>query len=566
MSEQNAFTALQIDMYEQKDMSYVSYCTEHPDIFDCLTSEQISQYKQFMNEGSTRMLRSTGAGTLVDNSVKFEGFTGEWGLGLSHVDISTNVGICNHKNIKNFFPHMYMAITSTFNSFYSDLQYISYLIREDKVDLWKSRYTPNDKEVFSTDYTAVGFEMCRKFYNVGLPIPISLLGEYKKAETYAHRDTKLKKFYSQIGYDYTEFVGTKIKFYDLVNSQIISGDVPTTDTEMAKIVAQFNTALIRVQALGHTPEELIDYPVHQVYKTAGRNGLRYATLGEMQSLPVQTTVTSEVLLDKQGYEMVLVFCWFCTGIERIIKLLNRFSDNTLSSLNTGKTRKIVQVVLDYMLSPEFVTDLAEVDIKKCSITYPITAEDEVIDIPFQDKCKQVATFYKEQIARSGGKRSASSYDKMILDIAQRFLRGNVELTQKQTNVLNGAYAKLKDNDTKDNFFTPEVEKKIAVAKQWFRYSSNEVPFKIMDNVLKFKKCSEKQLSVINDQYEKALQEQADGELPPEIKAPPKEKALMNTPVGFTGEGDLSAKEVKKQTKVPQVPFDFSNCDWAEVDI
>lgn len=564
--------------YEQTDMAYAEYCVNHSDIMDGLTQTQREQFSKYITNYALIKLRKLDA--IKDGPFEFKGFKGNWNTGMRNTIIDTNCGDVGYVTLGEHFKTKAIYIQSVLHTAYKDLEYIGYLVREGLVAEWMEKNMPDSTKVFSSDFYSVEFEICRQFYNLGLPIPGELSGVYKDARKYALEDTRLKTFYGQVGFDFEEFVGTGVKLYDLINTNIMNGDVATDDKELALIVSSFHSAVLKLRANGYEIKELPSLPRMEVYRTAGVNGTRLSTIKEIQCMPNQVSILEEVLIPLSSYQMLLAFCWFYTGEERMLTLMNKYTAHTMVAITSATTRQILQIVTAYVYSAEFLDELRRAEVKRGSIFYPETATDEIADITLEEKCKIVYNYHNAILKKAGNakKGKAFSYDRMAVSICEAWRRYG-KLSQAQVQYLNKDVEVVRKKET-ENYYTEELLQKINQSIKVNSYDNGTFPLNMMETVKKFGRCSMKQARVIEEEYKVALEKMQNNyedtsELPQANIAPvavskeePNTTAQGNTPLPTQpAQGAIARPSIPSFTDSSSVgqAMDSLSYTWDESD-
>ena len=171
----------------------------------------------------------------------------------------------------------------------------------------------------------------------------------------------------------------------------------------------------------------------------------------------------------------------------------------LKDIMAMDTLKLLNTIVKYMNSGRFDKDLVKMRTAK-EVRYPKTAVDEIKDIVLDDKVKTVYEYLSKNT------ENLSNYDTMALDIASKGMKGK-ELSVKQVNVLTRLYNDIITGAKKENFYTQEVENMIQACKAYFSYKGNPFYVNLFDAVSKYKKCSDKQLKCIQEEYTRMIEHQ-----------------------------------------------------------
>lgn len=555
---------------------YNDYIGKHTDLLDGLSYQQAKFIEQYLNDDIMARLKQLDA--LKDKNVEFKGIIGGCRNGISSVVFKTSVVDIKYQDLDRFFPSKSQIIKQVFASAFSELEYVGYLVREGHKEEWEANYTPEKEAVYSSGYTSPEFEICRKFYVLGLPLTQSLSAVYMKAYNFVHKDLKLKAFYEQTGLqiDYKQFINQGVKLFDTINEQVLKGEIPVTGTkELADLAVSFNSARCRVSALGFTEKQLADVPFMTVYKTTTPNGVRTSTLNETLSLPECVSLIEELTIPKERAEMILTYCWFCTGDDKYLEKLSRFNSETLNSVKSNLTLQILKVILMYFLGPEFVGDVKQAQEMKMRQVYPESAIDEVVDIPFSQKCQTVLdsqlTYFREMeltLTQAKKKKNKYSYQLMLIDLANQFINGK-GLSEKQRAVISKAYNSMSKQNNTPNFYNDSVERKIRECKAWFQYSSKDFEAQVFTSIQTRKRCSEKQLNILNEAYERMVEAKRNLEETERGRQALLNRHSLSEDSTAPWDDNSQQEQQTQQTQVPSAPefgnrpFSFSNYDWVE---
>lgn len=482
--------------FKQTDTRVNMYYVEHKDMFKQLKPNILAFYKKYMNDYAIQRL--TSIRHIEENGYTFKGVTNDWITDYSKIKFKVNSMKVSEVELKKYMPLQTIFIKSVIYSIYTDLQYLTYLELEGYTEDYKRDYTKDIDLVLSSNSTSTEIDYCRKFHALGLGIPALLQTEYNKLYSQVVLANKCRKFYENIGEDYDSYKELNVKLIENINTQVLDGKIEEGNTGLALIAKAFKTAYFKCVNVGiETVESLVGMSKRVVYRTQAANGLRLATKGEIESRVPQLVEEEQCLIAQTNYIYLLTFVYFCTGNEKILGLINVNCD--LKDILAMDTVKLLTTIVKYMNSGRFDKDLIKMQSVK-EVRYPKTAVDEIRDIALLDKLKMV----HETLSKN--KDTLSQYDKMALDIANKGLSGK-DLSNKQINVLNMLYNDIVTGVRKDNLYTQEVENMIVACKSYFSYKGSPFYISLFDSLLKYKKCSEKQLKCVQDEYNRMLEHQ-----------------------------------------------------------
>lgn len=483
------------EYFKQSDTRVDIYCENNKDMFKKLKSNILTFYKKYMNEYSTKRL--TKIGHIEENGYKFKGVTSDWLEDYNNIKYKVNGLELNSEELNKYMPTESIFIVSVVYSIYNDLKYITYLYNEGLTDKYMNDYAKNVDEVLSSDSDVLEIRYCRKFHSLGLAIPNLLISEYTKLYNQVVLVGKCKEFYSNINEDYTSYSNLPVKIINNINTQVMNSKIPASDKDMALLAKEFRVAYATCLAHGvGSVDSLLGMAKRKVFKTQAKNGLRLATEGEINSRVSQLMEEDEYLISETNYNYLLTFVYLCTGD---MKILERCNNNIqISNLLNLDSRDMIRVATNYMNSSEFMNDLIAMQ-SATDIVYPSTAIDEIKDRGLDEKLVTVRSNLEK-------KEYLSPYETMVLDITVKGMKKK-SLSEKQINVLNSFYQEIQSGNKKENLYNKEVENKIAACTSYFSYKNNTFITNLFRSVLQYKKCSEKQLKCINDEYDKMLEHQ-----------------------------------------------------------
>lgn len=478
--------------FKQTDVRVSAYYNEHRDMFKDLKSSVITWYKKYMNEYSVKKLEKMKH--IEENGYKFYGVTDDWLINYADLKYKVNSSIVTSAELSKYMPTQAIFITSVVYSIYSDLQYITYLYNEGLTEYYIKDYVKEIDAVLSTDSQVKEIQYCRKFNSFGLGIPSLLLGEYNKLYNEVVLTSKCIEFYKQIGEDYVNYKSLPVKIIDTINSKVMAGRLDSNDKDMALFAKSIREAYAKCLIQGvETVESLIGMAKQTVYKTQAKNGLRLATVNEINSRVAQLVSEDVLLVDENSYLNIVIFVYLCTGNDKLLETCN--SGIELDNILKLGTKEMIRVSSEYINSVKFVEDLDNMR-QNGVVNYPTHADDEIKERGLDDKLSLVLNTLEK-------KSALSTYEQAALDIAKKGICGK-SLSDKQVNVINSIYTEITSGKVRENYYSEEVEAKIKECNSYFSYKSNKFITNLFTNVLKYKKCSEKQLKVIDDEYNKML--------------------------------------------------------------
>jgi hypothetical protein len=487
---------LNINYFKQTDTRVQMYCSEHKDMFKKLKTNILTFYKKYMNEYSVKKLKKIGH--LEENGYKYKGVTNDWLDDYSAIKYKVNDLELSTEELNRYMPTQSIFITSVVYSIYNDLKYITYLYNEGLTSYYMDDYAKDVDLVLSSDSDVVEISYCRKFHSLGLGIPNLLLSEYTKLYNQVILVCKCKEFYGNIDEDYSSYASLPIKIISNINLKVMNGTISTDDKDMAYLAKDFRNAYACCLANGiETIESLIGMAKREVYKTQAKNGLRIATENEINSRIAQLSKETEYLIPEDNYTYLVTFVYLCTGDEKVLS--QSVNNGELKNLLELDSRDMLKQAANYINSTDFVSDLLVMK-STPDIQYPKSAVDEIRDRGLNEKLEAVKRSLEAR------KDVLNSYEQVAYDIVIQGLKGK-SLSDKQINVLNSIYQDVNSGKHKDNFYSKDVENKINACNSYFSYKGNNFISNLFSQVLKYKRCSEKQLKCINDEYEKMLEHQ-----------------------------------------------------------
>lgn len=479
--------------FKQTDVRVSAYYNEHKDMFGNLKGNIITWYKKYMNEYSVKKLEKMKH--IEENGYKYLGVTDDWLLNYSELKYKINGSEVTSAELSKYMPTQAIFVTSVVYSIYTDLQYITYLYNENLTQLYLNEYAKDIDLVLSRDSKVNEIKYCRKFNSLGLGIPSLLLGEYNKLYNEVVLTSKCVNFYKNIGEDYDSYKSLPVKIIDTINSQVMSGKLDSSDVDMALLAKSFREAYAKCLINGiETVESLLGMSKQLVYKTQAKNGLRLSTIGEINSRVAQLMSEENLLIDEQSYLNIVIFVYLCTGNEKYLESCNASME--LDNILKLGTKEMIRVSSEYVNSVKFTEDLMLMR-DNSTVNYPLKADDEIKERGLEEKLNLV-------IKTLDNKNTLSTYEQTALDIAKKGIKGK-SLSDKQVGVINSLYSEITSGKIKENYYSSDVEDKIKECNSYFSYKNNKFITNLFTNVLKYKKCSEKQLKVIDDEYNKMLE-------------------------------------------------------------
>lgn len=483
------------EYFKQSDTRVEIYCENNKDMFKKLKSNILTFYKKYMNEYSTKRL--TKIGHIEENGYKFKGVSSDWLEDYNNIKYKVNGLELNSEELNKYMPTESIFIVSVVYSIYNDLKYITYLYNEGLTQKYMDDYAKNVDEVLSTNSDVLEIKYCRKFHSLGLAIPNLLISEYTKLYNQVILVGKCKEFYSMINEDYASYSNLPVKIINNINTQVMNGKIPVNDKDMALLAKEFRVAYATCVAHGvGTVDSLVGMAKRKVFRTQAKNGLRLATENEINSRVSQLMEEDEYLISEVNYNYLLTFVYLCTGDTKVLEKCN--NNLELAKLLNLDSRDMIRVATNYINSSDFINDLIIMQ-STTDIVYPTTAVDEIRDRGLNEKLETVRKYLEK-------KEFLSTYENMVLDITVKGMKGK-SLSEKQINVLNSFYQEIQSGSKKENLYSKEVENKIAACTSYFSYKNNTFINNLFKTVLQYKRCSEKQLKCINDEYDKMVEHQ-----------------------------------------------------------
>ena len=229
------------------------------------------------------------------------------------------------------------------------------------------------------------------------------------------------------------------------------------------------------------------------------NGDRLATLRERSSCVKELFKKDIYFLAPDKREKLLYFVWACYGNDNLI---SKFSKLKSSDITSNEVWEVLFPAIQYLRSSEFLkVDILKLQEGLKEIQYPESAEDEIDNKDFREMLEKTYNGYRDR---------RDSYSVMIQDICRKALKKNRILSDKQISVVKKAYESLiKNEDNTYNKYDSSIEEKIKELLDFYDYDSKSFNYKILTQVLANKRCSIKQLNIINDIYDKYLERKDD---------------------------------------------------------
>lgn len=484
-----------LSYFKQADTRVQIYCSEHKDMFRVLKSNILTLYKQYMNSYSVKRL--TKIKHLEENGYKFKGVTTDWIDDYTQMKYKVNSLELSEDELSVYMPQQAIFIKSVVYSIYNDLKYITYLYNEGLTELYMNDYVKDVDLVLSSNSKVVEIGYCRKFHSLGLGVPSLLLSEYNKLYNSVVLTIKCIDFYKNIGEDYNSYKDLPIEIIKQMNTLVMNDRIETTDKEMALLAKSFREAYAKCLASGIMIESLLNMTSRKIYKTQAPNGLRLSTVGEIDSRITQLVVEDELLISDEHFNLILSFVYLCTNDEKLLAY-NQSLKEDLDDILSDETQELLGKTCDYINSTDFSDDLLTLQ-TVIPINYPKSALDEIRERGLDEKLKLILSHYSNR-------SNLNTYEQAAVDIANKGLSGK-SLSEKQVKLLNIAYTDISSGKSKENVYTQEVENKIMQCKSYFSYKGNKFFSDLFSNVLKYKRCSSKQLKCIDEEYNKMLEHQ-----------------------------------------------------------
>lgn len=231
------------------------------------------------------------------------------------------------------------------------------------------------------------------------------------------------------------------------------------------------------------------------YFVHAKNGDRLATVGEKKDLVKGLFKRRVYFMPEDKVPNLMLFAWSCTGNVDLVK--NYFPAITeYTSPAEDVIWTLLNEAIQYLLSDAFLKkDIFELQKGLKPLRYPNKAEDEIFDRSKEEKIKSVYDVYK-------GRKDA--YGKMVIDICNKALRYRGRLSEKQIAVINNAYDRLLNEDTRVNKYDGTLVQRIRKILEFYTYNKKDFDYVFLKQILERKRCSEKQYAIFEEIYERYL--------------------------------------------------------------
>lgn len=373
--------------------------------------------------------------------------------------------------------------------------------------LYDDNQTSKENEIF----------YCYQFVKYNLPLPLSLIKYYKNALIEQYRikvaENILEELADRGGYDkkiIAELRDSNIYLVQLINSYVKQDEIKKErQYKMLELLLKFKLAYDKLSNGGKTDfRRLVEASKQTAYYVTTALGERLATKNEIKSIVSGVYKKDTYFLPKEKREKLLLFGWCVTGDERYYYQsgAERYKDDFTK---LEKLHNKIMDAIEWLSSEEFF----EKDIKELAkgakpIEYPDKADDEIKEGSLVAMLKYIKEHGTED----------TSYDRIALDIAEKCLKyKKYAISEKQLYIVKKVYEKLtkpveqepiieeipkKLKDNKPNLFNDELVDKIKEIVKHPLFKKSGFVAKIIESVLRYKKCSEKQYDVIMEEYKK----------------------------------------------------------------
>lgn len=259
-------------------------------------------------------------------------------------------------------------------------------------------------------------------------------------------------------------------------------------------------------------DELMEYSIKTVYKVQASNGIRIATVKEVESGVAELIPEDKHVLSEDEESAIYMLLWTFTGMLRYYKaagLNYTYIDNELVEtdyqliLRAGdKLRSMVDLLSDTNRYNKVVNTL-KLSKKTFKYPYPAFADDEIHpDI----SAKQVFFICKTQIVGKG----LTENQQMAKRIVTRLNKGGKETEMKpyEVAIMRRAYAEIQRGEVVDTMsqldpIIKELCDKIEAGKKSGLLTASDIGVKIVGTIQKTGRCTARQLEFLR-QSEKKL--------------------------------------------------------------
>lgn len=406
------------------------------------------------------------------------------------------------------------------NMITTEVEYLCYIKYNNYTDKFEARKYDKLGDVLnelwdssrSNEESAVSY--CFYFKNAKLPLTMILVNYYKN-ELYEMYEQKIvDNIAESVMNEYNcskEFMDSmrKSNLYIIDSIRSYLRDTKELDKKIAmmKLAVKFKSIYDKLSNSGKTDFiRLIEASKQTAYYVTTALGERLATKNEIKSIVSGVYKKDFYYTTKENRGRLLLFGWCITGDEKYYRQSN-VDRYTSQFERLEKLYEDIWNTMTWLGSEEFISEtLKELANGLKEIEYPDKADDEIKDGSLVSMLKHI---------KENGD-DTTRYGQIALDVAEKCIKyKRYDLSEKQYYIVNAVYDQLmgKDKpkykkpdetlkDGKPNLFDDSLFKKIAEMAKHKLFNRNSFPAQIMDSVLKYRKCSEKQYNIIVDEYKR----------------------------------------------------------------
>ena len=412
------------------------------------------------------------------------------------------------------------VINNISNEVLSELEYLCYIKDINATDEFEAKRYDKIREVLEELYdssrgneqSAVAY--CYYLITAKLPLTLSLISYYKNDLYELYKQQLVDNIAVDIMKDYNcskEFMDSvrksNVYFMTLINSYLKQDIDLDKKRVMLKLGVKFKEIYDKLSNGGKTDfTRLVEASKQTAYYVTTALGERLATKNEIKSIVSGVYKKDTYFLPKEKREKLLLFGWCVTGDEKYYNQSNveRYKKEF------DRLEKLYEEIWDaltWLGSDEFLKeDLKELVKGLKPIEYPDKADDEIKEGSLVAMLKYIKEHGTED----------TNYDRIALDIAEKCIKyKSYAISEKQSFIVKTVYDKLtKPEEPKDkppterlsngkpNLYNEDLYNKLVEIAKHPLFIKKSFVAKIMDSVLRYKKCSEKQYDIIMDEYKR----------------------------------------------------------------
>ena len=396
-------------------------------------------------------------------------------------------------------------ITDTVNEIVLQIEYIAYIMKEVGEEDYRNKlYSDIGTFSYSGEYTEA-YEWCMKFVNAGLALPVYLIDKFNKdiKADYEKKETidniiKMIGAIEDVRVDLYKAIGNSELYLNKLVWDYVHDNF-SNDKKIGMLILA-NTFINVYNTLNKSGKmdfkRLINSAKQEVLCVKGKNGERLATKREIKSIVGGVYRRDIYYVSDDKYRMLNALGWMVYGDDTYYKIAKLgFSKNEIDKLSISKEK--LMDTLNWLSSDEFFDkDIPKLAKGLKGIEYPDSTEDDeiVIGPSIKDMVKEIL----EYCTNDGG------YTSLGISIAKDAVKKkNYRLTEKQLAVIQNVYDKLVSRRNKEygsNKLDEILKYMMLKIQNSPRVRNSDFVMKIIDSVIQYGKCSEKQEKVIIDEY------------------------------------------------------------------